>query len=279
MNFWSLWIQTLSECRDDNNNNNRRLTQVCPLFACHFCPWTVASSPVQVLHSEESSDDCARGGDTSSSRSLRPWPRTSTTPPYGDRRRPGLGRRITRCTTRRRSGRILLPLAAGVQHFFLDDEEPPAAGSRLDRIAALSRPQERELRRTVEQIVDAVPLVPLLNDPVPQMVEQLQDVMRFFDTLQPVPEQVITVPKILLDDVPWCRTSTFQFQVVEGEFLVLKVFFPGRVQQRFMVPSSAFLSGLWRRTLISPSVEASKIFSQDIIFISSWCSWFFRGAC
>ena len=30
-----------------------------------------------------------------------------------------------------------------------------------------------------------------------------------------------------------------------------------------MVPWNAFLSGLWRRTLISPSVEASKIFSQD----------------
>ena len=59
------------------------------------------------------------------------------------------------------------------------------------------------------------------------------------------------------------RTSTLQFLVVEGEFLVLKVFFPGRVQQRFMVPWNAFLSGLWRRTLISPSVEASKIFSQD----------------
>ena len=95
------------------------------------------------------------------------------------------------------------PLAAGVEHFFLDDDEPPAAGSRPDRIAALSGPQERDLRRTVEQIVDAVPLVPLLDDPVPQMVEQLPDVVRFFDLLLPVPEQVIEVPKILLDDV--CR--------------------------------------------------------------------------
>ena len=62
-------------------------------------------------------------------------------------------------------------------------------------------------------------------------------------------------------------SSTFQFLVVEGEFLVLKVFFPGRVQQRFMVPWNAFLSGLWRRTLISPSVEASKIFSQDRLLL------------
>ena len=54
-------------------------------------------------------------------------------------------------------------------------------------------PQERDLRRTLEQIVDAVPLVPLLDDLVPQMVEQLPDVLHFFDFLPPVPEQVIEV--------------------------------------------------------------------------------------
>ena len=48
------------------------------------------------------------------------------------------------------------PQAAGVQHFFLDDDEPPAAGSRPDRIATLSGLEERDLRRTVQQIVDAV---------------------------------------------------------------------------------------------------------------------------
>ena len=45
------------------------------------------------LHSGASSDDCARCGDTSSSRSLWPWPRLRTTPLHGDRRRPGLGKR------------------------------------------------------------------------------------------------------------------------------------------------------------------------------------------
>ena len=83
--------------------------------------------------------------------------------------------------------------------FSLYDEEP--GGSRPDRMPTLSGPQERDLRRTVQQIVD-VPLVPLLDDPVPQMVEQLPDVLRFFDLLLPVPEQVIEVPKILLNDVP-----------------------------------------------------------------------------
>ena len=52
-----------------------------------------------------SSDDCAR----SRSRSLRPWPRCYTTQPYGDRRKPGPGRRRAGSTTRPRSGRLLLP--------------------------------------------------------------------------------------------------------------------------------------------------------------------------
>ena len=41
----------------------------------------------------------------------------------------------------------------------------------------------------------------ILDVPVPQMVEQLPDIMRFFDTFTPDPEQVIEVPKILPDDV------------------------------------------------------------------------------
>ena len=56
----------------------------------------------------------------------------------------------------------------------------------------------------MEQLADVVPTVQILDIPVPQMVEQLPDVLRFFDTLLLVPEQVIEVPKILLDDVPLC---------------------------------------------------------------------------
>ena len=88
--------------------------------------------------------------------------------------------------------------------FSLYEEEP--GGSRPDRIATLSAPQERDLWRTVQQIVDAVPLLPFLDDPAPQMVEQLPDVLHFFDTLTPDPEQVIEVPKILPEDVPMGTT-------------------------------------------------------------------------
>ena len=37
---------------------------------------------------------------------------------------------------------------------------------------------------------------------VPQMGEQLPDILHIFDVLMPDPEQAIEVPKILLDDVP-----------------------------------------------------------------------------
>ena len=73
----------------------------------------------------------------------------------------------------------------------------------------LSGPQEWDLRRTVQQIVDAVPSVPFPDDPAPQMVEQLQDIMRFFDTLLPVPEQVHRCAQDLLDDVPKRRAVRF----------------------------------------------------------------------
>ena len=57
-------------------------------------------------------------------------------------------------------------------------------------------------RHTVDQTVDAVPGLPTLDAPVPLMVEQLVDVLRFVDALVPVAEQVIEVPKIILENIP-----------------------------------------------------------------------------
>ena len=73
----------------------------------------------------------------------------------------------------------LLPQEPSTQHYTLDDDDsvPELGGSRPDLIDTLSGPQERDLRRTMEQIVDAVPLVPLLDDPVVQMVEQLPNLV------------------------------------------------------------------------------------------------------
>ena len=84
--------------------------------------------------------------------------------------------------------------------FVLFDED--TAGWRPAPLPEVAGPQTQVLQRTVEPIVDAVPLVPLLDDPVPQTVEQLQDVLQFFDRLSTVPEPVIEVPKIFIEDVP-----------------------------------------------------------------------------
>ena len=57
----------------------------------------------------------------------------------------------------------------------------------------------------MEHIVKFVcfaPVVQILDAPVPQTVEQLLDVLKFFDRLSTVPEQVIEVPKIITEDVP-----------------------------------------------------------------------------
>ena len=57
------------------------------------------------------------------------------------------------------------------------------------------RPQERLQQRTVKQIVDPVPVVPLLHNVEPQMVEQLVDFLAPLDVR--VAEQVIEVPQIV----------------------------------------------------------------------------------
>ena len=112
------------------------------------------------------------------------------------------------------------PQAAGTEYFSLDVEDVPAAGLRPG-VLAEPRPQERVQRHTVEHIVDLVrvaPMVQILDAPVPQTVEQLPDILRFFDTLMPDPEQVIEVPQISHEDVPMravLRDTQLAEQLVE----------------------------------------------------------------
>ena len=90
----------------------------------------------------------------------------------------------------------------------------PARGSRPACLGEPRGPQERDQPRTVEQFAVYAPMVQILDAPVPQLVEQLPDILHFFDTLTPVPEQVIEVPKIVLDGVP-VRISVRDTQLVE----------------------------------------------------------------
>ena len=63
-------------------------------------------------------------------------------------------------------------------------------------------PQERIQRHTAEQMIESFVPVPMfdLDALVPQMVDQLVDVLKLFDNS--VPEQVIDVPKISQDAIP-----------------------------------------------------------------------------
>ena len=133
----------------------------------------------------------------SSSRCKCSWPRTNTTPPQGDRAGPGAGSGNEQYYTAK--FRNIPPTqAAGTEYFSLDVEDVPASGSRPDRLAG-ARPQEMVQRHAVEQIGDSAPFLPSLDVPVPLMGEQLVEVHKLLDVA--VPEQVIEVPKILLENV------------------------------------------------------------------------------
>ena len=74
------------------------------------------------------------------------------------------------------------PQAAGTVYYPMDvDDVPAARGSRPDRLSAVSGPQERVPRHTVEQIVDIVPVVPLLHVPAPQTVDSVVEVLKILD--------------------------------------------------------------------------------------------------
>ena len=86
-------------------------------------------------------------------------------------------------------------------YYPMDVDDVPVAGSRPDRLTEV-RPQERVLRRTVEQAGDVVPGLPALDAPVPQMVDPAAEVVRFFASLPVVAEQVIEVPTVSEDPIP-----------------------------------------------------------------------------
>ena len=93
------------------------------------------------------------------------------------------------------------PQVAGTEYSTLDVEDVPATGSRPDRLAGV-RPQERVQQHFVDQFVDAASALPILDVPVPLMGEQVVVVLHFFDALIPVAEQVIEVPKIIIERIP-----------------------------------------------------------------------------
>ena len=77
----------------------------------------------------------------------------------------------------------------------------------------MSGPQERVQRHFVEQLVEPVRGVPVLDAPVPQMVEYMVDVLKIID--RGLPEQVIEVPKVTLQDVVPLRAALREPELAE----------------------------------------------------------------
>ena len=104
--------------------------------------------------------------------------------------------------------------------FELFDED--TTGVRPTGLVEPPGPQERVPRHTVEQMADVSPMVLILDAPLPQMEDQVADnlnlehdvldVARLMD--RPISEQVIEVPKFIIDDIP-TRTSVPEPQIAE----------------------------------------------------------------
>ena len=90
---------------------------------------------------------------------------------------------------------------------------------------------ERVLRHTVDQFVVAVPLVPVLDVPVPQMAGTVLDFCRTLDL--PVDEQVITVPKFSPERVPQRLVERCFPQLAEQLVEVPTVLSYSLLQQRY----------------------------------------------
>ena len=63
-------------------------------------------------------------------------------------------------------------------------------------------------------MADGAPVLPMLDAPVPLVVEQPVEVLKILDNLLPDVEQVIEVPKIILHQVPHCAVP-LEPQLVE----------------------------------------------------------------
>ena len=146
------------------------------------------------------------------------------------------------------------PRAASTVHFSMDDDDGDVLAARPTPLVEVP-PQPGVLRHTAAHIVDILPYVQILDVPVPQLGDQVVELLQEIDAPALV-EQVIAVPKISLDRIPqrcprrrpWraeqlvevpSRSSTFLLTVVairavgEGRG-VFKFYVLDRIQQRFV---------------------------------------------
>ena len=152
--------------------------------------------------------------------------------------------------------------AAGDAVFFkLFDED--TAGVRPEVLAEFW-PQERVQRHVVEHITDLVrvpPMVQILDAPVPKTVEQLPDVLHFFDTLTTDPEQVIEVLNVPMRAV--LRDPQLVEQLVEVPTIVSYAWLQLHMEQNVDIPvpgQGGRISGLQR---FSPGQSSTALHSSE----------------
>ena len=185
-------VQDTLRNNNNNNHNNRRLSQVCPLFLCVTCcemdlSWQPVTGAAQRRRGRR-----LRAAWRHEQQSIAQALATFTHHSSRGQRTARAGEWGSELNYTATIGKTPTPQAAGTQYFAMDVDEVPAAGSRPDRLSQV-RPQERVLRRTVEQ-------------------------KRRTCALMPDTEQVIEVPKILLEDVPMraaARDTQLAEQLVE----------------------------------------------------------------
>ena len=124
----------------------------------------------------------------------------------------------------------------GTEFYVMSEGSDVVVGGRPPSLVDV-RPQERLQQRTVKQIVDPVPVVPLLHDVEPQMVVQLVDFLAPLDVR--VAEQVIEVSQIVCPP--------------RGARTVLGA--PQMADQLVEVPTIISFSSLWQRAFSEPEIR------------------------
>ena len=116
---------------------------------------------------------------------------------HGDRRQPpGPGQRSARHTQRHGDRSPPLPaVTAGTKFLHAGRRERAGDGVAADRSGRAAGDHRSGFRgNTMEQFGELAPMVQILDAPVPQMVDKLEDVLKIVDLYVPVQE--IEVPKI-----------------------------------------------------------------------------------
>ena len=132
-------------------------------------------------------------------------------------------------------------------YFSYGGEDGPVDGRRPPCLVEPPGALDKFQRRTVEPIVGTFVPVPILDVPVPHMVDQLVDVLKIIDISQPaLAEQVIEVPKINLQDTIPQRSvlgvPQLAEQLVEVPTVVSQSFF----QEHFVKQNVPWCVGWWR---------------------------------